>query len=333
MIKSPVIIVGCARSGTTLLYNMLAEAPDLWSIGYESKAIIEKYHHPSVKEWESGSLEADDLTAASSLYMLNSFTRQAAPGKFWRRVNMARLRLRRSSAYSALKRRSTTDARGSATSGTTIQTSLNVVRRLGSVYGRRAAMTGRPIRLLEKTPENCLRLPFLQALFPDARLLFLVRDGRANVRSLMEGWQQPHLFPGYHVPASIAIPGQSRGRWAFTLIPGWRELIDRPLAEVCAWQWVRCNEAVLAYLAKASACPVLTVRYEDLVGRPRETLSEIAGFLDLDPSDIPAIGQGLPEVNVVSRPEVDKWRQLDESTRRSIEPILAPTMAQFGYAA
>ncbi|MBK7216095.1 MAG: sulfotransferase [Candidatus Promineofilum sp.] len=56
---------------------------------------------------------------------------------------------------------------------------------------RRLAPPGHSIRLLEKTPENCLRLPFLQALFPDARVLFLVRDGRANVHSLLEGWRQP----------------------------------------------------------------------------------------------------------------------------------------------
>ncbi len=52
MIQSAVMIIGCPRSGTTLLFNLLSEAPELWSIGYESKEIIERYHAPSAKNWE-----------------------------------------------------------------------------------------------------------------------------------------------------------------------------------------------------------------------------------------------------------------------------------------
>ena len=58
MIRSPVIVIGCPRSGTTLLFNILAEVSSLWSIGYESKAIIERYHAPAAKGWESGALDA-----------------------------------------------------------------------------------------------------------------------------------------------------------------------------------------------------------------------------------------------------------------------------------
>ncbi len=168
--------------------------------------------------------------------------------------------------------------------------------------GRPPGPPGGPIRLLEKTPENCLRLPFLQALFPDARVLFLTRDGRANVHSLLEGWRHPVLFPGYRTPIPVTSPGQTRGRWAFTLIPGWRQWVDRPLVEICAHQWAVCNAAVLDYAATPGALPLLTVRYEDLVAAPDATLAEVARFLDLRPADIPAYGRGLPEVNVVSAP-------------------------------
>jgi hypothetical protein len=190
---------------------------------------------------------------------------------------------------------------------------------------------GKVIRLLEKTPENCLRLTFLQALFPDARLVYLHREGPANIYSLLEGWRQPHLFPGYRVPAAVTIPGQTRGRWAFTLIPGWRELVDRPLAEVCAWQWVRSNEAVLDYLAQPGALPAIQVSYQELIGVPGETLSRIANFLGFSPSKPGAIQTDLPEVNVVSRPGGEKWREMDGAMLRQVEPILAPVMARLGY--
>jgi hypothetical protein len=204
------------------------------------------------------------------------------------------------------------------------------VFRVGARLRRRLSPSGRPIRLLEKTPENCLRLPFLQALFPDARVLFLTRDGRANVHSLLEGWRQPHLFPGYRTPVPVTSPGQTRGRWAFTLIPGWRELVDRPLEEICARQWVACNAAVLDYAATPGALPLLTVRYEDLVAEPDATLSDVARFLDLRPEEIPAIGRGLPEVNVVSAPGAEKWQAEAEALGR-VAPILAPMMTRLGY--
>ena len=60
MIASPVLVIGCARSGTTLLYTVLSEVDALWSLGYESRAIIERDHGPAVRGWESGALSADD---------------------------------------------------------------------------------------------------------------------------------------------------------------------------------------------------------------------------------------------------------------------------------
>jgi hypothetical protein len=331
MINSPVIIAGCARSGTTVLYQVLSEVPELWSIGYESKAIIERYHHPSVKGWSSGSLDAGDLTDESRNYITNAFIRQSAPGTYWRRVNTCRRRVTGNSIYHSLKRRGDSKRVGSAATSRVPQAGLDAFRFLAAFYGRRAAARSRSIRLLEKTPENCLRLPFLQALFPDMRVIYLTRDGRANIHSLMEGWRHPQLFPGYEVPTKVIIPGQRRGRWAFTLIPGWQALVDRPLAEVCAQQWTRVNEAVLDYAAGPAARPVLTVRYEDLISRPADSLSRIAEFLEINPHSIPAIDQGLPEVNIVSRPEQQKWQSLGPETLAMIEPIIAPMMARLNY--
>lgn len=329
MINSPVIIVGCARSGTTLLYNVLAEAQALWSIGDESKSIIERYHHPSAKGWESGELSAGDLTPISRAYLTTAFTMQAAPGSFWRRVNGLRRAANGSRVYASVKRRGRGDGPGSGASSALPAGGLAAVRALVRLRNRLAPPAG-PIRLLEKTPENCLRLPFLTALWPDARIIFLTRDSRANVHSLMEGWRQPHLFPGYRTPLAVTGGGQTRGRWAFTLIPGWRDLVDRPLEEICAKQWATCNAAVLDYAATPGSRPVLTVRYEGLVAEPEATLARIALFLELAPEDIPAYGQKLPEVNVVSRPDADKWR-VEAMAIGRVEGILSPVMKRLGY--
>ncbi len=326
MIVSPVLLIGCARGGTTLLYNVLSEVDALWSLGYESKALIERHHSPAAHGWDSGALSAADLTPAAAGELRRAFESAALPGGYWRRVNRLRRGLNGTRLYGALKRRG---RGGSAAAATVPGAGLDMVRAVGRL-GRRLLPPRGPVRLLEKTPENCLRLPFLQALFPDARVVYLTRDGRANVHSLLEGWRHPTLFPGYRTPIPVTSPGQTRGRWAFTLIPGWRELVDRPLVEICARQWAACNAAVLDYAATPGALPVLPVRHEDLVAAPDATLAAIARFLDLRPADIPAHGRGLPEVNVVSALGAEKWRA-EAAALATVAPILAPIMARLGY--
>ena len=330
MIRSPLLIIGCARSGTTLLYHLLSEIDELWSLGYESKGIVERYHSPAHKDWASGALTAADLTPESRRTMLQQFAAQAAPGNYWRAVHHLSARANRSGLYQTIKRRGRGEGVGAAAGNALPGGGLGVFRGLARLRNVLAPPNG-TIRLLEKTPENCLRLPFLQALFPDARILFLTRDGRANTYSLLEGWRQPHTFPGYRPPLPVTAPGQTRGRWAFTLIPGWRELVARPLEEICARQWAVCNTAVLDYAAGADTLPLLKVAYEDLVRQPDEALSRIATFIGVRPEDIPAFGRPLPEVNAVSRPEAEKWRREADLIAR-VEGILEPVMARLGYS-
>lgn len=334
MIQAPVLIIGCPRSGTTLLFNILSEVPDLWSIGFESKEIIERYHHPRSKNWDSGALDAADLTAASRSYILGAFERQAAPGTFWQKANQVRDWLRGNPLWNKLKLRGRTAAAGSAVSSALPQQGLNVLR--GFVRARNSLLPrGRsvPIRLLEKTPENCLRLPFLLALFPDARIIYLTRDGRSNTNSLIEGWRQPHLFPGYQVPEPLRIPGYTRGRWAFTLIRGWRALASSPLEEICAWQWIRCNETVLSHReATQGQVPYLTIRYEDLVADPAAVLPRIASFVQIGfERHLGRFAQGLPQINVVSTPGREKWRQENPAAIHRILPLIEPMQLRLGY--
>jgi hypothetical protein len=240
--------------------------------------------------------------------------------------------LNRSRVWQWIKRRGQTQAAGAVTSSAIPQVGLDSIRRLVTIRNRIFRSGSQPpIRLLEKTPENCLRLPFLEALFPDASVIYLVRDGRANVSSLMEGWRQPHLFPGYEVPVKVQFPGVNRARWAFTLIPGWRDLLSRPLEEVCAWQWIRCNEAVLKYL-RVGRLPALQIHYEDLTQNPGIGLLKIAEFLEIDyERELSRFTEQLPQVNVVSEPGEEKWRLKNPAAILRVEPLLEPLMQEFGY--
>ena len=121
-----------------------------------------------------------------------------------------------------------------------------------------------PIRYLDKTIANCFHLEALERLFPDARYVFLVRDPRANIASMIEGWPylerfgKPQLTPYLRRHEARTIE-----HWSYPAPPGWQQVVGRPLAEICAWSWQQHVEAALALRARHAGA-VLEVRYEEL---------------------------------------------------------------------
>jgi len=161
------------------------------------------------------------------------------------------------------------------------------------------------VRLLEKTPKNALRIPFLRALFPDARLLFLYREPAANIGSMIEGWQSGRFI------AYRTLPGWSREPWSFLLTPGWAEMQEKSFAAIAAQQWQVANATILADLAALPAPDWLLVDYADLVRDPKSVVAQIAHFAELtwDAQVAQRLVQPLPISRVtLSAPSADKWQ-------------------------
>ena len=70
-----------------------------------------------------------------------------------------------------------------------------------------------PTRLLEKTPKNALRIPFLAHAFPDARFVYLYRDPRETVSSMLDAWRSER-FVTYR-----DLPGWEGPPWSLLLTP------------------------------------------------------------------------------------------------------------------
>jgi hypothetical protein len=187
-------------------------------------------------------------------------------------------------------------------------------------------------RLVDKTPRNALRVSFVDALFPDARYVHLVRDGRENVNSLINAWRTPR-YRTYRLPEPHAIPGVDPQWWKFVLYPGWRDDAAGPLEVVCARQWVASNEHALRGLEPIAERAV-RVRYEDLVDRPEEEVERVAGFLEV-PFDARlrarAAGVRTTPVNVVTPPEPGKWRKENPAEIAAIIPLIRPVMEALSY--
>lgn len=162
------------------------------------------------------------------------------------------------------------------------------------------------VRFLEKTPKNALRIPFLKAAFPDAKFIYLYRDPRANISSMLEGWRTLRFL------AYSQVKGWPYKSWNFLLTPGWRELADKPLVEIVAHQWRTTQQIIRDDLATIDPCDWLKVDYANLVAQPAAVVRQIAAFADLrwDKRIEQRVGDKLPVSRMVlSAPDPEKWRR------------------------
>ena len=194
-------------------------------------------------------------------------------------------------------------------------------------------VTGTGKRLIDKTPRNVLRVPFMDAVFPDARYIYLKRDGRDNVNSLINAWRSPR-YRTYRLPEPHSIPGVDPNWWKFVLVPGWRDLLGGPIELVCAEQWVASNEHVIGARAQIDPARWTEIHYEDLVDRPVEEIGRLLDFCELPYEDAVrdrAAAVSTTPINTVTPPEKGKWRRENPDEITSITPRIAPTMEALGY--
>jgi hypothetical protein len=183
---------------------------------------------------------------------------------------------------------------------------------------------GCPIRIVDKNPKHCFRIPFLKSLFPDAQFVFLYRRPEANISSLIEGWKSGR-YATYEVPRA----GETF-QWHFDLPPGWEEWINMGLPERCAHQWVGYNRALLRAERTLPDEAVVRCHYEEMVKRPLETARSLCAALDVQMSDpIREHCEELPVVNSVSAPDPEKWRKR-EQTILGLQSIYGPTAEKIG---
>ena len=182
--------------------------------------------------------------------------------------------------------------------------------------------------LIFKTPSNAYRMPFLRAVFPDARIrvIHLTRNPAASINGLVDGWRF-RGFHAHHMKNPLGIQGistQDAHWWKYDLPPGWEEWRDRHLVEVAGFQWSSAHRAILDTV---STDPQEThrLRFESVVGPNRhETFASLFEWLDLPLGDSMqrVIAEGLPPVMATSRPRQRRW--FDRAAE--IDPVLDMAM-------
>lgn len=185
-------------------------------------------------------------------------------------------------------------------------------------------------RVVDKYPEMIFRVPFLRALFPDARFLFLTRSGW-DVCGSIASWSRNHGVAGEAgaedwwgvndrkwnvlVDEIVAADAELGGHAAAIRV--FRNSVDRAAVE-----WIMAMREGLQWIDEIPGA-MLRVTYEELVESPGFTLEAILDFIGVhhDPG-VPAYAQAV-------------LRPPSPYPRMDLDPIIRPpfdaTMAALGY--
>jgi hypothetical protein len=131
------------------------------------------------------------------------------------------------------------------------------------------------VRLLEKTPKNALRVPFFQANFPDAFFIYLYRDPREEISSMMDAWRSGRFVTYPNLPGWSGLP------WSLVLIPGWERLLGKPLVEIVARQWATTTQILLDDLKRLPPQQWCVASYDRLVSDPQTEVERVCGFVNI----------------------------------------------------
>jgi hypothetical protein len=205
------------------------------------------------------------------------------------------------------------------------------------------------LRVLEKTPQNILKLRYVRAIFPEATFLFIVRSPFSYISSVEAKWQRVvsarrlvrrfRETPIWQVPFHLrqAVLDQFnkrvlRKKYLQVYGPRYRGIFEDlqhvDLMTVIARQWAICSRIAERDLETFEPGRVFRLRYEDFVVDAVPYLEKICRHCGIEPT---------PEMYRMAREVVDptrqeKWKRFDPERLRPLLPELESEMKRHGYA-
>jgi len=203
-----------------------------------------------------------------------------------------------------------------ATRAALAQETSTVVEFNDALYGVIAAATGRSI-IGDKTPDYCAYIRVLQSLWPDAKFIHIIRDGRDVALSMSK-------HAGYQFMAKLMIPNwvplAFDKRYAMP-----NRLTRDPTLEDYISLWNLRLRRVLDDAKRLRPTSYFEIRYENVLHNPRAEIARLAEFLDVSRPQ-----EWLAQVErIVQVGNTNKIR--DRAVWNSLTAVAQETLADLGY--
>ena len=221
-----------------------------------------------------------------------------------------------------------------------------IARTIDRRFARFLAASGRS-RFAEKTPSNCLRIPFIHSLYPDCKIVNIIRDGREVAGGMLRMqrvgadparvmarvfetplWEWPAYVPMFFRTVwRTKVLGKTSTHWGVKPA-GWQEWLKLPPHLSAARQWMRLVETSIRHGRALPTENYLELRYERLIRDPARLVAEMIEFAELPARDEP-IDYALCEINPSRAGKT--LLNLSEQQRRDAEAEMSRLLRELGY--
>ena len=222
----------------------------------------------------------------------------------------------------------------------------SVVKHIRNSFAASVREAGRE-RLLEKTPSNSLRMPFVDRVLPGCLFVQLIRNGQDSALSILKFWQQfssgvrsdkllqrlkeisPRQIPYYAREfAKRAFPGSMAGVRAWgPRLPGMEQLVrELGILPVCCLQWRMCVESACHFGRSLPPTRYLECRLEDMCD---DLIRKLQDFCELE--DDPAVWDYFKKNYDPTMTGVRSAAATEEELE-IIRQWIEPTMQWLGYS-
>ena len=185
-------------------------------------------------------------------------------------------------------------------------------KKIRAIFGAYQFLRGRRF-FLNKSPFHTFRIPYLLKMFPGARFLHLVRDGRAVVSSYARRFVERNKLQEWPEP-NRSLFSNSFQELAIWLARFWKDSIQE--VELQDQKYQLRESGILTEL-----------RYEDLCRDPKGILDLVCRFLSLDPHRFSSMLRWERVKN-----QNHKWRlDLEQDTVNKITSQMESVLIKKGY--
>jgi hypothetical protein len=201
---------------------------------------------------------------------------------------------------------------------------------------------------MEKTPANILKVPYVDAIFPEAIYLYITRNPFSYISSMELEWQRTKTLKGLrrsfastpvtqlpyyakHMAEDLIRKKVLKRKYVSIKGPRYKgieqDLREHDKLRVIARQWAICNRKAREDLAKLDNGRVFSFRYEDLMAHPETVFRAIYEHCGLSYT-----GDMLRMAKEMVDPgRQEKWLRLDREQLKTILPEIQEEMEHSGY--
>lgn len=202
--------------------------------------------------------------------------------------------------------------------------------------------------VMEKTPANILKIPYVRAIFPEATYLFIVRNPFSFISSVELKWQrtlttkgirrrlkstpvtQLHHYAGRFIRQYVdkrVLGRKYQSIWGPRYKGIDQDVQTHDLLTVIARQWSVCSRKAEQDLAHFGPGEILRLRYEDFVEDPLSNMERVCDHCGI------ALTDGMKKFarEKVRADLQEKWRRFDPQALARVLPEIEGEMTRHGY--